>query len=350
MVRLSKEVKNMNEPLLEVEDLTVQYQTGSGSLTAVSDVSFTIDTGEYFGLVGESGCGKSTLAKALLGGLDDNGQITSGKVRYKGEEIQHLTEQELNEEIRWKEISWIPQGSMNSLDPLQRVGEQALEIANTHTDMGEDEARDKFAEMFEIVGLQQSRIDDYPHQFSGGMQQRAIIALALFLEPSMLIADEPTTALDVIMQDQVFKYLDEVKSETDTSMLMITHDISLVFESCDEMAIMHAGQAAEVGSVTDVYDNPRHPYSILLQEAFPDVRYPDRDLGIIEGNPPQNLGEVDYCTFSDRCPWAVEECHHGAPPLEQVEDADDDHFAACIRKDEVLEEYRSEQQSTTINN
>jgi oligopeptide/dipeptide ABC transporter ATP-binding protein len=334
----------MSEPLLEVEDLTVQYRTGSGQVTAVSDVSFTVDTGEYFGLVGESGCGKSTLAKSLIGGLDSNGRITSGTVRYKGEEIQGFTERELNREIRWKEVSWIPQGSMNSLDPLQRVGEQAVEIAQTHTDMTEDEALDQFADMFEIVGLQQSRIDDYPHQFSGGMQQRAIIALALFLEPSMLIADEPTTALDVIMQDQVFKYLDEIKEETDISMLMITHDISLVFESCDKMAIMHAGQAAEVGTVTEVFDSPRHPYSILLQEAFPDVRYPDRDLEIIEGNPPQNIGEVDYCTFADRCPWAVEDCHRTVPPLEQIEGEAEGHLAACIRKEDVLREYRSEQQ------
>jgi len=235
---------------------------------------------------------------------------------------------------------------MNSLDPLQRVGEQAVEIAQVHTDMSEDEALDQFAEMFEIVGLQESRIDDYPHQFSGGMQQRAVIALALFLEPSMLIADEPTTALDVIMQDQVFKHLDEIKKETDTSMLMITHDISLVFESCHKMAIMHAGQTAEVGTVTDIFDSPRHPYSILLQEAFPDARYPDRDLEIIEGNPPQNLGEVDYCTFADRCPWAVEDCHREAPPLEQIEDEANEHLAACIRKDEILEQYRSEQQPT----
>lgn len=333
----------MTEPLLEVDDLTIQYRTREGPLTAVSDASFTIRQGEYFGLVGESGCGKSTIAKSLLGGLDENGEVTSGTIRYKGEEIQGLTDNQLNDKIRWKEISYIPQGSMNSLDPLETVSDQAWDIAKVHTDMSRSEAVERFEEMFEIVGLQKSRINDYPHQFSGGMQQRAIIALALFLNPSLIVADEPTTALDVIMQDQVFKYLDDVKEETETSMLLITHDISLVFESCERMAIMHSGQVAEEGSTVHLYDEPRHPYSILLQEAFPDIRFPDRELGIIEGYPPRTMGEVDYCTFVDRCPWAIEECAESAPPLEPISDDEGfDHRAACIRKDEVLELYQAE--------
>ena len=332
----------MAAPLLEVDDLTVQYRTDGGMLTAVSDASFTIESGEYFGLVGESGCGKSTLTKALLKGLDNNGHIESGTIRYRGEEIQDLPEEEINRRIRWKEISWIPQSSMNSLDPLQRVSEQALELAEVHTDLSGGEAEERFRELFEVVGLPEERIDDYPHQFSGGMQQRAIIALALFLDPSLIVADEPTTALDVIMQDQVFKYLDRIKETTDTSVLLITHDISVVFESCDKLAIMHGGQVAETGPITDIYDEPHHPYSILLQEAFPDVRYPDRELGIIEGQPPQAMGDVDYCTFADRCPWVVDECREHAPPLEPVTDGDEGHLAACFRKDEVLELYRAE--------
>lgn len=336
----------MSEPLLEVEDLTIQYKTSNGILTAVSDASFTIDEGQYFGLVGESGCGKSTIIKGILGGLDNNGRIASGKIRYRGEEIQDLSEEERNQKIRWKEISWIPQGSMSSLDPLQRIDEQAIEIAQTHTDLSPEDIRTRIERMFDIVGLQKSRVSDYPHQFSGGMQQRALIALALFLEPSIIIADEPTTALDVIMQDQVFKYLDQIKEEKDTSMVLVTHDISVVFESCDKMAVMHAGQVAEVGSVTEVFDSPRHPYSILLQEAFPDVRYPNRNLGIIEGNPPQNMDDVDYCTFVDRCPWAVEECGQHAPELDAVDETidADPHSASCFRKDEVLDLYRADKQ------
>jgi oligopeptide/dipeptide ABC transporter ATP-binding protein len=336
----------MTEPLLGVENLTVKYETANEDITAVSDASFTIERGEYFGLVGESGCGKTTLIKSLLGGLDDNGYIDSGTVRYKGEEIQDYTNRELNEEIRWKEIAWIPQGSMSSLDPLQRVDEQAAEIANVHTDMNHEEVRDRLEDLFDVVGLQESRISDYPHQFSGGMEQRALIAFALLLNPSLLVADEPTTALDVIMQDQVFKYLDEIRESQDTSMVLVTHDISVVFESCDKIAIMHAGQVAERGTVDDVFNNPRHPYSILLQEAFPDIRYPGRELEIIKGAPPQNLDDVDYCTFVERCPWAVDECETEAPPSESVA-GDAGHAVSCVRSDEILEMYRESDQRRT---
>ncbi|KAB1190435.1 ATP-binding cassette domain-containing protein [Haloferax sp. MBLA0076] len=331
----------MGAPLLEVEDLTIQYKTSSGPVTAVSGVTFTVEEAEYFGLVGESGCGKSTIAKSLIGGLDENGSIVGGTIKYRGEEIQDFSDAQLSERIRWKEISLIPQSSMNNLDPLQRVSEQAVEIARTHSDMSKAEALERFGELFETVGLQPSRIHDYPHQFSGGMQQRAVIALALFMEPSLIIADEPTTALDVIMQDQIFKYLDAMKDEFETSMLLITHDISLVFESCQSMAVMHGGQLAETGTVVDLYDTPRHPYSILLQEAFPDIEDPNRELGTIDGTPPRIIGDVNVCTFVDRCPWAIEDCHTAAPPLEQVE-GDSRHGVSCFRMDEVHEEYATE--------
>ncbi len=328
----------MSEPLLETENLTIQYKTREGMVTAVSDVSFTLDEGQYFGLVGESGCGKTTLAKAVMGGLDNNGRITSGEIRYRGEPIHDLSEKELQQEIRGTEISWIPQGSMNSLDPLMRVSTQAVKIGQTHTDMTEEEIRERFREMFDIVGLQESRIDDYPHQFSGGMAQRAIIALGLFLEPALLIADEPTTALDVITQDQIFKYLDKIKHETQTSMMLITHDISVVFESCEKVAVMHSGQLAESASAVDLFDSPRHPYTSLLKQAFPDHRYPDDDLAVIEGTPPQTLGELDFCTFAERCPLATEQCYDSAPPLESQPEAmsgDIEHSASCFYSDDV---------------
>ena len=334
----------MGEPLLECEGLTIQYETNRGPVTAVSGADFTIEEGEYFGLVGESGCGKSTIAKSILGGLDDNGAVTAGTIRYRGDEIQQYSSAKLNETIRWKEISLIPQSSMNSLDPLQRVKDQAIQVARVHSDMTKTEALDRLRELFEIVGLQQSRISDYPHQFSGGMQQRAIIAFALLLDPDLIIADEPTTALDVIMQDQIFKYLDRIKQETDTSMLLITHDISVIFESCDRMAIMHAGQVAETGSVTQLFDTPCHPYSILLQRSFPDHRDPDQELEVIEGAPPQLFGDVNACTFADRCPWAIEECRESEPKLEPMTNHED-HVVACFRKDHVREAYLEEQAS-----
>jgi oligopeptide/dipeptide ABC transporter ATP-binding protein len=336
----------MSELLLEVEDLKIQYRTEAGPLTAVSDATFTISRSEYFGLVGESGCGKSTIARALIGGLDNNGYVESGTIRFKGEEIQDYSEAEFNRNIRWKEISFIPQSSMNNLDPLERVSDQAHQIARTHTDMSRKETMERFGNLFEAVGLQRERIDEYPHQFSGGMQQRAIIALALLLEPSVVIADEPTTALDVIMQDQVFQELEDMKEDFETSMLLITHDISLVFESCDRMAVMHGGQIAETGAVTSIYDEPRHPYSILLQGAFPDIKDPDRELETIDGAPPQLYGEVTECSFVDRCPWAGEECPSKAPHLDPIEGSDDDsHRAACFRKHEVLDMYRAENDS-----
>lgn len=333
----------MSEKLLEVDDLTIQYETREGMVTAVSNASFSIDAGKYFGLVGESGCGKSTIAKAIIGALDDNGTVTNGSIKYKGTDISALDERKLNEEIRWKEISWIPQASMNSLDPIDKIGDQAVEIAQVHTDMSPEEARERFADALEVVGLSEERIDDYPFQFSGGMQQRAIIALAIFLEPRLLIADEPTTALDVIMQDQIFKYIEDIQDELGTSMMLITHDISLVFESCSEMAVMHSGQISEVGTVEDIYDSPRHPYTILLQNAFPDVRYPDRSLDTIEGHPPKQIGEVSSCTFAERCPWATRECKTGAPPLEAPSTAaNEGQKVACFRDREVYEETMEE--------
>jgi peptide/nickel transport system ATP-binding protein len=321
----------MTDPLLEFDGTTIQYQTETGPLTAVSDASFEIAAGEYFGLVGESGCGKSTLASSVIGGLDKNGEVVDGQIRYKGTDISGYSEQQYNEEIRWKEISYIPQSSMNSLDPLERVDDQVVEIAQTHTDLSSAEALERFQEMLEIVGISADRVTDYPHQFSGGMQQRVIIALALYLEPNLLIADEPTTALDVIMQDQIFKYLDNIKAETDTSLLLITHDISVVFESSDKMAVMHGGQVAETGTVADIYDHPQHPYSIMLQKAFPDHRRPDVELETIENAPPKNFGAVDYCTYADRCPLATEECRDRAPSLEGV--GGDGQQAACFHTD-----------------
>ena len=328
----------MSEPILEFEDVDIKYRTrgDEGDVHAVNGASFTVSEHDYFGLVGESGCGKSTIADSIVGGLDDNGEVVSGTIKYKGKEIQDYSESQFNKEIRWKEISVIPQSSMNSLDPVMKLSDQAIEMAKYHTDMTQTEAVDRLRELFDVVGLSESRIHDYPHQFSGGMQQRAVIAFSLFLRPSLIIADEPTTALDVIMQDQILDYINDLKNDWDISMLMITHDISIVFENCDSMGVMHGGQMAEVGSVVDVFDRPRHPYAILLQNAFPDVRFPDRELAVIEGHPPQLRDEPDFCTFADRCPWSTSDCYAAAPDAQEIE-SDRDHYAWCIRADEMEE-------------
>ena len=326
----------MTDPILSVDNLEVTYRMNdSPDIRAVSDCSFDITSGEYFGLVGESGCGKSTVAKAIIGALDDNGEITGGEIRFNGEPIHEYSELEYRHDLRWTDIAVIPQASMNSLDPVTKISDQAIEIGQAHTGRSAGELRERLVDLFEVVGLSESRIDDYPHQFSGGMEQRAVIAFALLLEPSLIIADEPTTALDVIMQDEILGHFDDIK-DGDFSMLMITHDMSVVLENCDSMAVLHAGQTAESGSVAAIHDDPRHPYTKLLQEAFPDIRAPNQELMEIPGNPPELTDEVDYCTFVDRCPWSVEECRQGAPPLEEV-DGDSTHCSSCIRSDESHE-------------
>ncbi len=324
----------MTEPVLEVENLNIRYHTQQADIAAVTDASFTIEEGQYHGLVGESGCGKSTIAKSIIGGLDANGEISAGKIKFRGKEIQDFDDEAHNKEIRWKRIAMIPQASMNSLDPVMRINNQALDLAEVHTDWTEKKTMDRLRELFDIVGLPAERMRDYPHQFSGGMQQRVVIALALLLGPDLIIADEPTTALDVIMQDQIMAHLQEIKEDIDVSLLLITHDISLVFEECDSMAVMHGGQIAESGSIRDVFYDPKHPYSILLQKTFPDIRYPDQELATIDGTPPVLSGEVTECTFADRCPWAEPLCRDQAPPLEPSE-GDPTHLNSCIRSHEM---------------
>ncbi|AHG02098.1 hypothetical protein HALLA_01980 (plasmid) [Halostagnicola larsenii XH-48] len=324
----------MTEPLLEVENVDITYRMDSEDVHAVTDASFTIDSNEYFGLVGESGCGKSTLAKSLIRGLDSNGEVTSGTIRYKGEEIQDFSEKEYNEKIRWKEIAVIPQAAMNSLNPLTKLSEQAVEIAGVHTDWSEKKAISRLEELFDIVGLPESRVTDYPHQFSGGMKQRAIIAMSLLLNPTLIIADEPTTALDVIMQDQFLKHIDNLREKRDLALLLITHDIAVVFETCDSLAVMHGGQIAERGTTKEIFSAPRHPYTILLQKSFPDARYPDRELEVIEGSPPALREEVDYCTFASRCPWAEQQCRESMPLADSL-NGTDSHAVACFRSDEM---------------
>lgn len=321
-------------PLLDVEGLSIEYETEGENIRAVSDISFTIERGNYFGLVGESGSGKTTIVQSLIGGLDQNATITSGTIRYDGTEIQNLSDGELNEDIRWTEISYISQGSMNSLDPLMKLSEQAHGIAAAHTDWTKAETIDRFSELFEVVGLSPDRIHEYPHNFSGGMKQRVSIALSLLLEPSLLIADEPTTALDVIMQDQILEYLEGIRAGRDMSMILITHDISLVYETCDSFAVLHGGQVAESGDTFALFDNPRHPYTKALDQSTPDVRNHDKTLENIPGHPPELRDEVNYCTFADRCPLVVDECRQSAPPLERIS-SDPEHLTSCIRHDEL---------------
>ena len=294
--------------VLEVEDLEVYYDSEQGTVKAVDGVSFRVEDGENLGLVGESGCGKSTLAKAIIGILPQNGYVNGGSIRLDGEDLTDVPERR-RRELRWDEISMIAQSAMNALDPVYTVREQILEAIEVHRPgMNRTDAQDRIDEMFDLVGLDRERQTEYPHQFSGGMRQRAMIAMALVLEPSLILADEPTTALDVIMQDQILKRINGIQSENDSSMVVITHDVAVVAETCDRVVVMYAGQIAEEGPAEDIFERPYHPYTLGLKSAFPNIRRADQDLVSIGGNPPELHDPPSGCRFHERCPMATEEC------------------------------------------
>ncbi|USZ69901.1 ABC transporter ATP-binding protein (plasmid) [Halorussus salilacus] len=299
--------------LLEVEDLEVYYETEGGPAQAVDGVSFELEEGENLGIVGESGCGKTTLAKAIIGILPDEGYVNGGKIDFKGEDLTAMSDPE-RRRLKWEEISMIAQSAMNSLDPVYTIREQIVEAIETHRPgTGRTESERIVTEMFELVGLDPDRADDYPHQFSGGMRQRAMIAMALALDPSLVLADEPTTALDVIMQDQILKRISQIQDEINSSMLVITHDVSVVAETCDRVIVMYAGQIAEEGPVEEIFERPYHPYTIGLKRAFPNIRLSDQDLLSIAGYPPELVDPPSGCRFRDRCPMATERCAEEFP-------------------------------------
>lgn len=303
--------------LLEIEDLEVYYESEDGPVKAVDGVSFDIDAGETVGIVGESGCGKSTLAKALIGILPRNGYVNGGTVRFDGDTLTAMSERR-QRELRWDEISLIAQSAMNALDPVYTIREQIQEAIDAHyPKMGRTESQQKIDEAFDLVGLDRERQTDYPHQFSGGMRQRAMIAMSLVLEPSLILADEPTTALDVIMQDQILKRVNEIQRESDTAMMVITHDVAVVAETCDRIVVMYAGEIAEEGPASDIFGKPYHPYTLGLKSAFPDIRRSEQDLVSIGGHPPDLSNPPSGCRFAERCPLATDVCRETVPPVRE---------------------------------
>ncbi|WP_135366579.1 dipeptide ABC transporter ATP-binding protein [Halosimplex halophilum] len=316
--------------LLEVDDVKITYRMPGSDVRAVNEVSFTIEEGDNYGLVGESGCGKSTLAKSVLGLLDDNGEIRSGSIRFDGRELRDLSESEW-QELRWEEIAYIPQSAMDSLDPVMTVGAQIRQAITKHRDTSTAAANERVAEVFEIVGLDPARTDEYPHEFSGGMRQRVTIAMALALDPDLIIADEPTTGLDVIVQDKIVHKLMEIQEEVDSSLLLITHDVGVVAETCDEVSVLYGGKVMEQGDTDDVFADPRNPYTMGLKNAFPEVDEFDQQAISIPGSLPDLVGEPTGCVFRERCPFATEECEDGHPPLVDAGDQQ----SACYRADEA---------------
>ena len=319
----------MTAELLSVRELQVHYTTSEGTVRAVDGAELDVPAGSIVGLVGESGCGKTTLGRALMGVLPGTGRIAGGSIRFEGRELTTLNDRE-RRALRWRRMSLVPQTSMNALDPVLRLRAQMLEVLRERGGLVRAAALTRADELMRLVGLDPARLSDYPHQFSGGMRQRASIALALALEPALVIADEPVTALDVIVQRQVLDVLRDLQQRLNLAMLLVTHDMAVVAYTCDRAAVMYAGKVVESGGVTAVLEAPFHPYTMGLTHAFPDLRAEEVALVPVEGAPPSLLIPPEGCRFAERCPFAEARCRELAPPLIEVAPG---HRAACWRSD-----------------
>ena len=321
----------MSPPLLDVQNLEVHYATRRGVMRAVDGISFSLEAGRHLGLIGESGCGKTTAGRAMLRVLPRNGAIAGGEIRFQGRDLVSLDDDDMRR-LRWRKISMVPQSSMDSLDPVYRVGDQLREVLVRRGGMPRGEAQERAAALFALVGLARDRLDNYPHEFSGGMRQRAVIAMALALDPDLVIADEPVTALDVIVQNQILRTFRELQDRLNLSVIMITHDISVVAETCDEVAVMYAGKIVERTSIERFFHEPYHPYTLGLPNAYPSIVNPERTLIAIEGYPPDLVAPPAGCRFNTRGPFAIERCFHEEPPMIEVAPG---HQAACHRWQKV---------------
>ena len=300
--------------ILDVRDLCVSYETRQGKVRAIDGVTFAIEQGESLGLVGESGCGKTTAGKAFLRMLADNAAIVRGQMLYKGTDLVRLGDAEMRA-IRGKEIAMIPQSAMNALDPVTRIDDLIREGMQSHREIAAEATRERVVELFGSVGLEAGRVADYPHMFSGGMRQRAVIAAVFALRPSLIIADEPTTALDVIVQDQVLKQLADLVRETGATLIAITHDIGIVAENCRTTGVMYAGKLVEIGPTDKVLITPCHPYTMGLQNGLLGVRDERREIISIPGVPPNLINPPPGCRFQPRCPFSPGALHRrGAAP------------------------------------
>jgi peptide/nickel transport system ATP-binding protein len=319
------------EPLLKVRDLEVEYRTRRGTVKAVDKVSFDIFPNEVFGLAGESGCGKSTIAHAVTRILKPPAYITGGTVMCQGADILTLNEENLRG-FRWEHMSIVFQSAMNALNPIITVGEQIIDAIQAHKNIGKREARKRAMELLETVGIEAGRIDSYPHQLSGGMRQRAVIAIALALQPELIIMDEPTTALDVVVQKQIMQEIRDLKKQFGFSILFITHDLSLLVEFSDRIGIMYAGELVEVSPAKEIFQNPRHPYTYKLMNSFPTISGERQELLGIPGSPPDLVTPPPGCRFHPRCEYIIHgRCNEIRPILQEVTPR---HEVACHLMDQ----------------
>ncbi len=303
------------EPVLKVSGLTLHYLTRPGEVKAVREVSFELAQGQSLGLVGESGCGKTSIANCLLRLLPDNARLVAGEVLLDGQDLLPLSEAALRR-FRWRRIAMVFQAAMNSLDPVYKVGQQVVEAIEAHgVETTVAAARERVARLFRLVGLDPQLMECYPHEFSGGMRQRAVIAMALSCDPAVIIADEPTTALDVIVQDRILRELKVIQQELQMGIIYISHDVAAVAEVADRMGVMYAGSLVELGDTPDVFRAPLHPYTAALLAAFPSVSGEKRPLATLAGEPPNLIDPPPGCAFHPRCPRADAVCREERPPL-----------------------------------
>lgn len=322
------ELTKIGDPLLSVENLQTKFDTSEGTIRAADGVSFSIQEGEILGLVGESGCGKSVTSRSIINLIQPPGYIDGGRVLFKNEDILSMSKEQLRH-IRGNEISMIFQEPMSALNPVYDIGWQVGEPLRVHKNLKKSASREEAIRLLDEVGIPgaEDRVDDYPHQFSGGMRQRAMIAMALACEPDLLIADEPTTALDVTIEGQILELIQDLCDDKNMSVLFVTHDMGVIAEICDKVAVMYAGRIVEFAEVEALFEDPRHPYTKGLLQCIPDPEKGDQSLNPLEGNVPQLSETPDFCNFKDRCPKAVERCEDVDPRLREVSEG---HFSACI--------------------
>jgi peptide/nickel transport system ATP-binding protein len=309
------------EPLLEVSNLTVDYLTEAAEIRAVDNVSFTVDAGEFLGIVGESGCGKSTLLFAVAQLLSPPGELVAGKVDFRGKDLVQLSQGELRH-VRWRDYSVVMQSAMNALNPMKSIGAQFKDTLMAHTRMSPEAIRQRSAEVLRLVGIDAVHLGSYPYQLSGGMRQRAMIAMALLFTPQLVIMDEPTSALDVVAQRSLMSQIKQLQEQFGFAVIFVTHDMSLVSHYSDRVMVMYAGQVAEVAQTESLFAGPLHPYTRGLLDAFPSIRGPRRPLTGIPGRPPDLARPPTGCRFHPRCPEAMPECISREPELYPVEGAE----------------------------